>query len=343
MSARHAAKGPLGVILQTPAGQYAMLGIGIYVFFPEQFDILISRLRGDSLRLGDGRSNSANNSMTPIIIQTPAPTIIGGHGGNSSSGTVVAIITKAAIGAGVCWAGYVVCAHILPEQVAQYFPVTRAIFDKTTQALGRGILSVKKVLEEKMLGLSDQMDDLGKKQDGTSKTVSHIKSELGEARIDLSMLTSSLERCENSLEKNGDMQDYTLRGVKLLARCVGSFIPDESTLMTDLKNYVEDGNSINRSNGTTSDRLRSAVAVPISATPEVNRQAPRVVKAPQVTPTLKPWMVSLAEEETQNRRATLETITFQDQEQTQNRRATLERTTLEDHSRINDIGSLLGH
>jgi hypothetical protein len=329
--------------LQTPAGQYAILGIGIYALFPEQVHVLISRLKGDSLRLGDdARSNSATNSMAPIIIQTPSPMIIGDHGGKSSSGTVVAIVTKAAIGAGVCWAGYVVCAHILPEQVAQYFPVTRAIFDKTTQALGRGILSVKKVLEEKMLGLSDQMDDLGKKQDDTSKTVSHIKSELGEARIDLSMLTSSLERCEKSLENTGDMQDYTLRGVKLLARCVGSFIPDESTLMTDLENYVEDGNSIIRSNGTTSDRLRSAVAVPISASPEANRQTPRVVKAPQVTPTLKPWMVSLAEEETQNRRATLETITFEDQE-TQNRCATLERPTLEDHSRINDIGSLLGH
>jgi hypothetical protein len=210
MATASAARGPLGLILQNSAGQYLVIGLGAYTLFPDKFHKLLEYSPSLLKLLGsNGDSSRKTSSPAPIIIHTPSPTVIGGgHGQRTWMGT----ITYAAVGAGACWAGYVVAVQLLPDAVGQFLPVTRNIFDKTTQSLGKGILTCKEVLEEKIAFLSGQADDLAKKQNETIKTVSHIKSELGEARIDLTMMQSSINRCEGSLEKTEGMQQYTLRG-----------------------------------------------------------------------------------------------------------------------------------
>lgn len=213
MATAAAARGPLGILLHNQAGQYILIGLGAYGLFPDKFQRLFEyspslvKLLGSSSKDGD---SSSRQSQAPIIIHTPSPTVIGGYGNGSK--TWLGTVAYAAVGAGACWAGYVVAVQLLPDAVGQFLPVTRNIFDKTTQSLGKGILTCKQVLEEKIAFLSGQADEMSKKQDETNKTVSHIKSELGEARIDLTMLQSSMNRCEGSLENSEGMQQYTLRG-----------------------------------------------------------------------------------------------------------------------------------
>lgn len=235
-------RGPLKILLQTSAGQYVVLGMGAWALFPEQFGKLLQYSpTAVKALLGDvgGKENSNNNqSQAPIIIHTPSPTVIGA---NNTKSSLISTLSYAAAGAGACWAGYIVCVQLLPESLGQFLPVTRTIFDKTTQALGKGILQCKKVLEEKILILTTKSDELAKKQDDTQKTVSHIKSELGEARIDLSMLQSSMDRCEESLESSQGMQQYTLRGVRLLVRCVANMIQDSSgDTSAELERYIQE-------------------------------------------------------------------------------------------------------
>lgn len=214
--------------------------------FPEQ----VQKLLGPVLKnygmssLIEGRMGGAaevgpSSNSAPIIIHTPGPTIYH-HGKGKEWG----IVTYAIVGAGACWVGYAVCVQIMPDMVGKLLPVTRGIFDKTTQALSVGILNIKKVLEEKILGLSKQQDELGDKQDETNKNVSHIKSELGEARIDLNLLKGSLGRCEDSLGSIKGLQDYSSRGVKLLIRCIAGFVPDDANVIDDLARYLEEGDGL---------------------------------------------------------------------------------------------------
>jgi hypothetical protein len=185
----------------------------------------------------DLSSESKDRSPAPIIIHTPSPTIIGGGNGTK---TWMGTIMYTAAGATACWAGYVVMVQLLPDTVGQFLPVTRTIFDKTSASLGKGILKCKTVLEEKIKQLAGQQEELGKKQDATNQTVSHIKSELGEARIDMSLLQSSLDRCEGSLEKSEGMHQFTARGVRLLVRCVANLMPEDQTTAHELARFIEE-------------------------------------------------------------------------------------------------------
>jgi hypothetical protein len=231
-------KGPLRILLQTSAGQYVMLGLGAYALFPEKFHKMLE-YSPSLLRLVNG-GNSDNNSRyspPPIIIHTPSPTF---YGGGSGSRTWTASIVYTAAGATACWAGYIAVVQLLPDSIGQFLPVTRTIFDKTSQSLGKGILRCKEVLEEKIGILSGHQEELGKKQDGTNKTVSHIKGELGEARMDLTMLQHSMDRCENSLENTAGMQQYTLRGVRILVRCVANMLPENQDSERELAQFIEE-------------------------------------------------------------------------------------------------------
>ena len=55
------------------------------------------------------------------------------------------------------------------------------------------------------------------------------------------MLQSSMDRCEESLDNAQGMQQYTLRGVKLLVRCVANMIQDTSgDTSAELARYIQE-------------------------------------------------------------------------------------------------------
>ena len=226
------------MLLQNAAGQYLLLGVGVYALFPEKIHKMLEYSPA-LMKLVDGIDTGRDRrdrGPAPIIIHTPSPTIIGGGGQKTWMGTII----YTAAGATACWAGYVVTVQLLPDTVGQFLPVTRTIFDKTSASLGKGILKCKTVLEEKIRELKGQQDELGRKQDATIQTVSHIKSELGEARIDMSLLQSSLDRCQGSLEEAEGMQKFTARGVRLLVRCVANMLPDNQETAPELAKFIEE-------------------------------------------------------------------------------------------------------
>jgi len=233
------AGGPLRILLHNAAGQYVLLGVGVYALFPEKFHKMLE-YSPTLMNLVSGASGQGNtrgsSAPSPIIIHTPSPTIVGGNGSRTWAGT----IAYTAAGATACWAGYVVMVELLPDTVGQFLPVTRSIFDKTSASLGKGILKCKTVLEEKIKELSGQQEELGRKQDATNSTVSHIKGELGEARMDLSYLQSSLDRCETSLDNSEGMHQFTARGVRLLVRCVANLMPDNQETAHELARFIEE-------------------------------------------------------------------------------------------------------
>ena len=55
------------------------------------------------------------------------------------------------------------------------------------------------------------------------------------------MLQSSMDQCEESLDNAQGMQQYTLRGVKLLVRCVANMIQDTSgDTSAELARYIQE-------------------------------------------------------------------------------------------------------
>lgn len=235
------ARGPLTFLLQSSSGQYLVLGMGAYTFFPDQVKRALAPLLASPMfaqfGLTDGSTDGKSNRMAPIIIQTPSPTVI--HGGASKSLTTMVIYSVA--GAGACWVGYVVCSSMLPEAIQEFMPVTKRLFKETSKTLSKGILQVKEILEEQITQLMGQQEVLEKKQDETQQSVKDVQNELGKARLDLMNLMNSLDRCEDGLNNTQAMQGYSLRGIKLLVRCITSFLPDESNFIEDISKYVEEG------------------------------------------------------------------------------------------------------
>ena len=245
------ARGPLKVLLQTAGGQYLALGAGLYVLFPEQVQRILTPFLVNYPQVANFAAGSSGNDrethgrqQQPIIIQTPAPTVY--HGGSSSKSTVTSVVTYAVVGAGVCWAGYMVIVTVLPDAVSQLLPVTKQCFEKTSKTLGRALLNVREVLEEKIMGVSKQQEELGKKQDETDAKVSSVSKDLGEARLDLAMLRDQLSRAQGSLDETQDMQGYTLRGVQLLVKCVTSFLPDDNDFFGDIAKFIQDGDKVDQ-------------------------------------------------------------------------------------------------
>ncbi len=235
-----AARGPLTLLLQTSSGQYLALGLGVYALFPDQVKLALAPLLGHPALVSPfGEAQQRFQQNQPIIIQTPPTTII--HGSSSHSKSLTTILIYSVAGAGACWVGYIVCSQLLPDAVSEFMPVTKRLFKQTSETLGKGILQVKEILEEQISQLLGQQKALEKRQEETHKSVKEVQSELGEARLDMLNLQSSLDRCEDGLDHSTRMQGYTLRGIKLLVRCVTSFLPDESNFIDDISRYIEDG------------------------------------------------------------------------------------------------------
>lgn len=235
-----AARGPLTLLLQTSSGQYLALGLGVYALFPEQVKQALAPLLGPSLISQFGEAQQRFQQQQPIIIQTPPTTII--HGSSSQGNkSLTTVLIYSVAGAGACWVGYIVCSQLLPDAVSEFMPVTKRLFKQTSETLGKGILQVKEILEEQIAQLLGKQEALEKRQEETHQAVKDVHSELGEARLDMLQLQTSLDRCEAGLDHSNRMQSYTLRGIKLLVRCVTSFLPDESNFIDDISRYIEDG------------------------------------------------------------------------------------------------------
>jgi hypothetical protein len=234
------ARGPLQLLLQSSGGQWILMGLGAFAFFPDKVKELVYPAFERALALELPTSRSVGNhtaANTPIFIHTPSPTIID-HRGEKGLGNTIVVY---AIGAGACWVSYIVITNALPDAIKEMLPVTRKFFEKTAKTLGQGILNVKEVLEEKMLGLDKKQDDLVRKQDETHERVLDMKDELGEARVDLSTLGESLGRCETTLESSQHMHSYSTRGVKLLVRCLVGILPTNDLFLDDLADFLKDG------------------------------------------------------------------------------------------------------
>lgn len=296
------ARGPLTFLLQSSSGQYVVLGMGAYTLFPDQVKVALRPILqhpailatfGDLTASHNG-SNSANatSHQTPnIIIQTPSPTIIGGHnGGSLTRRSLTTVLIYSVAGAGACWVGYIVCSQLLPDAVSEFMPVTKRLFKETSQTLGKGILQVKEILESQITQLLGQQQQLQQQQDATHKSVKEVQDEVGHARKDLATLQSSLDRCEAGLDNTQNMQSYTLRGIKLLVRCVTSFMPDESTQMEDIHRFVEESGgpvpppSLTAAGQSSSGTTQANGTYPALPVAQQHRTSTPVVKTTATTP-----------------------------------------------------------
>ena len=251
-------RGPLNALLQSAAGQWTLLGAGgYYLVFPEHVRQALSLHKAGASNSIAGSSaasssSSSSSSLYPqmITIQTPFP----------STGTRPAwtMIVYAVAGGAVCWLGYVACTQI--DVVAQLLPVTKQVFTQTTSALSRAIWNVKQALEEKLLGVSKKQDELSAKQCLTHEQVQDLHRNLEDARQELWQVRDSLERCEESLQKSHKLQSYTQRGVRLLVRCVTSFLPEDAAQRQDIQRFINEG-------AETSDQNQNQPSLPAAAAP----------------------------------------------------------------------------
>eukprot|EP00429_Kryptoperidinium_foliaceum_P063745 CAMPEP_0176067484 /NCGR_PEP_ID=MMETSP0120_2-20121206/33685_1 /TAXON_ID=160619 /ORGANISM="Kryptoperidinium foliaceum, Strain CCMP 1326" /LENGTH=315 /DNA_ID=CAMNT_0017401103 /DNA_START=69 /DNA_END=1016 /DNA_ORIENTATION=- len=230
------ARGPLNVLLQSAGGQYLTLGLGVYALFPEQVQRALAPLLGHPA-LSSTFGDKQGYSQQPIVIQTP-PTTIYQTSGHSKSWTTILIYSAA--GAGACWVGYIVCSQLLPDAVSEFMPVTKRLYKQTSETLGKAVVEVRELLQEQIAFVLGKQDELAKRQEETHATLKDVQGDLSDARNDLGQLQSSLDRCEAGLHESNQMQGYTLRGIKLLVRCVTSFLPDESNFIEDISRYIED-------------------------------------------------------------------------------------------------------
>jgi hypothetical protein len=252
-AATSAAKGPLAILLKTQTGQWFAITIGAVYAFPEQAKAIVfpalkeaSQWSDMAKRLSNGMGDN-DKSVTAAVTTTSPPTPIIIHTGNGSEKNgYIATIATYAIGAGACWVGYVVMTNALPEAVQEIMPVTRKFFSKTSHILADGIMQVKKVLEEKIALLTKKQDDMDGKLTDTHASVLGVQRDLLDTRADINKLGDSMERQEETLMSSKRLQSYTSKGVTLLVRCVASMLPTNDRSVTELAQYIKDGEEMGK-------------------------------------------------------------------------------------------------
>eukprot|EP00557_Chaetoceros_sp_GSL56_P000004 CAMPEP_0176495616 /NCGR_PEP_ID=MMETSP0200_2-20121128/10755_1 /TAXON_ID=947934 /ORGANISM="Chaetoceros sp., Strain GSL56" /LENGTH=372 /DNA_ID=CAMNT_0017893513 /DNA_START=118 /DNA_END=1236 /DNA_ORIENTATION=- len=231
-----AARGPFGFLLQTQSGQWLLLGLGAASLFPDKCNEIVRPLLRNILlgfpvshdlallSNGDRGSGSSNKSpssssgmTTPIVIQTSS-----NHSDKTEGEKILGQIVAYAVSAAGVWVTYTVIVNYLPEWIKEHLPVTRQVFDKAVQNLGRGIIEV-----------SQQILNLKKKQDETH-------DELLEARSDILNIQNSVGRCEDALETAEGIQSKTQRGIKLLVRAVATMVPGNHNIADELNKYARE-------------------------------------------------------------------------------------------------------
>lgn len=223
-----AARGPFGWLLQTTAGQYVVLGLGAASIFPEKCEELIKPmvrslvlgfptmpLASDLLSGSTPKAEVAPAPSSPIVIQTGGKT-------ESTQEKVVGQLIAYTITAGGVWVSYTILVNYLPDWAKEMLPVTRQVFDKAVQNLGRGIIEV-----------SEQIHHLFQKQGETH-------NELVEARNDILNVQNSIDRCEDALDTADGKLDKTQKGIKLLVRAVATMVPGSHSITNELNEFARE-------------------------------------------------------------------------------------------------------
>ena len=115
-----------------------------------------------------------------------------------------------------------IMVNYLPDWAKEMLPVTRQVFDKAVQNLGKGILEV-----------SEQIVNVMRKQDKTH-------DELLEARNDIMTVQGSVDRCEDALDAADMLLNKSQRGIKLLVRAVAIMVPGSHNIAEELNRYARE-------------------------------------------------------------------------------------------------------
>lgn len=217
------AKGPLSSTL----GQWLFIGFGTVVIFTGENGVskaaqdiakiafkIVTGQSGDALLKDAALSSQHLRPQQPIVIHNIAPSE---RSGSYSSRYGWGTLIQLTMGAGACWAGYVVFSQLLPDSLKELLPVTRKFFDKAITSLGQGIIRVRDVLSEQIAVLGVKQDELSAKQDSTHAEVLGIKDNVEDVMM-------AISRCEESLVDATGRQTYMSRGVRLLVHCVGDLL-----------------------------------------------------------------------------------------------------------------------
>mmetsp|Transcript_12424 Transcript_12424/g.15121 ORF Transcript_12424/g.15121 Transcript_12424/m.15121 type:complete len:301 (-) Transcript_12424:147-1049(-) len=230
------ARGPLQLLLQSAAGQYGIIVMGVFTMFPEKVQSFLPVIQKVLLEVSSPLALQDNIPNLPIIIHT---------GNAQQARSITSNLVSYLISSGAVCVVYLAATNALPTGMKEMLPVTRKFFESTTKALSLAVVNVREVIEEQILGLTKKQDQLMKKQDETNNNVLEIGDDLAEARLEISTLGNSLGRCETSLAASKQMQSYTLRGVKLLVRCINTIAPNSDSFTDELVDFINDGKALN--------------------------------------------------------------------------------------------------
>jgi len=263
-------RGPLHFLLQSSGGQWFLVGLGAFTFFPEKVGEIL-RLTFDKLTTSESmynnggypRLNPSSNNNAPIIIHT------GNDTGGASTRSMINITMYVLSAAGI-WISYnalrydfLTCflfyfltfiitkymfvfflkfvSNLLPESIKELLPVTRKIFDKSITNVAKAIINVREALGKQIMDLSEKQDLLNNKQDQTLIEISNVQENMDHVRNDLDELGDAMSRCETSLEHAERLQSYTARGIKLLVKTVATMIPGDHRAVSELSKYTKEG------------------------------------------------------------------------------------------------------
>lgn len=181
---------------------------------------------GDFFSSGSSHNNSSHRRLDSHAAATSPPIIIHNLSGKNEKwlGTLIQL----ALGAGFVCGSFALFSNILPDAIKELLPVTKKVFDMAVESLGNGIINLKDVLSQQILGIEEKQDELCDKLDDAHSDILHIRSNLED-------MNEMMNRCEESLTAGEKRQKYTVRGMRLLLRCVGSILPANSAFNNELE------------------------------------------------------------------------------------------------------------
>jgi hypothetical protein len=263
--------------LSSPAAQWATLGgLGAYIVSPEKVSATLQHLLNIASatstsdhhhHLSSSSSSDRHNLPSSIIIHTGSSSLDGsqsGNGGNGSKNGIVTTMVTYTLVAGCVWVTYTVLSHALPEYIGNLLPVTRRVFDQTSQRLAVSLHKVKDVLGSQILAVMKKQDTLGDKQDDMHRDVQGLQDDVQCVRTDLLSVLESVDRCEATVQSSLALQSYTARGVKLLVSAVSMVLPaseHHGQMVRELEQYAREGQVFRGQLEQTSMSTATALAV----------------------------------------------------------------------------------
>jgi hypothetical protein len=240
-----AARGPLSSLIS----QWAVVGLGaIGLYGNDEFSSSIWKgfqklLIGTTFGNDFFKSSSSNIRLEPPSSQ---PIIIHNLSGRNEKwiGTLIQVV----VGAGVLWGSFAVFSNFLPDAVKEMLPVTKRVFDTAVESLGNGIINLKDVLSQQILGLEAKQDEFSDKLDNAHEDILHIRSNVDD-------INDMVIRCEESLSIGEKRQKYTVRGMRLLLRCVGTILPANSAFNNELELFQYAGADLLGNDDDDSDKV----------------------------------------------------------------------------------------